>query len=368
MGKSGEWNVGSGKWGVDPLIIHSPLPTRHCSLPQIAILLATAMVTFACASSFGKAPSGKPKLVALPRSVVAPKDNPTTRAKVELGKLLFFDPRLSGDNRMRCATCHRPEKAFGDGRRTAEGAGRKALARNTPTLLNAAFYSTYFWDGRAGSLEEQALAPIQSPHEMNQDVGELVKELAAVPEYGRRFVEVFGRPVNRKDIAKALATFQRTLVTRDSPFDRFLAGDKDALSARAQAGLALFKGEAGCIRCHNGPLLSDGKYYRLGISRGDRGRGAVTNRPEDLYRFRTPSLRNVAQTAPYMHNGSMKTLDDVVTFYFRGVPSSTVDGKSLDVEPLLGASFSDMTDIVVFLESLSGAPPRVVVPDVPEVP
>jgi len=307
----------------------------------------------------------EPKLAALPESVPAPQDNPTTPAKVELGKQLFFDPRLSGDNKTSCATCHLPDQAFGDGLSRSKGTGGKELSRNSPTLLNAGFHSALFWDGRAASLEEQALGPIESPDEMNQDLDELKKELIAVPGYSRQFQEVFGQPVNKQGIAKALAAFQRSLVSRNSPLDRYLAGDKGALSLRAIEGLVLFRGDAGCIRCHNGPLLSDGKFYRLGVGRADEGRGAVTKRNDDLYKFRTPSLRDVAATGPYMHDGSLATLYEVVQFYYRGLPSRGPKGLALDVEPLLSQSFSDIDALVEFLKALSGESPKITPPKLP---
>ena len=228
--------------------------------------------------------SAPEKLVPLPRAVPAPKDNPTTPAKVELGKKLFFDPRLSGDNKMSCVTCHIPEKAYGDGLALSPGADGKPLARNTQTCLNVGFFNRFFWDGRAGSLEEQTLGPLQSSVEMNQNLDELEAELAVIPGYVTEFKNVFGTKPNRDGIAKALAAFQRTLVTEPSPFDRYLAGDKDALSDDAKQGLDLFQGEAGCIRCHHGPLLSDGKYYRIGVLSKDEGRAVVTGKKEDRYR------------------------------------------------------------------------------------
>jgi cytochrome c peroxidase len=311
----------------------------------------------------------KPQLAALPDAVPAPDDNPTTPEKSALGKLLFFDPRLSGDNTMSCATCHLPDKVWGDALGQAKGAGGKELSRNTPSLLNVGFYQTLFWDGRSASLEQQALVPIESPDEMNQNADALVDELAAVPQYRKQFESVFGRPVNKDDVARALAAFQRTLVSRNSPFDRYLAGDKEALSPQAQQGLELFRGESGCIRCHDGPLLSDGKFYRLGIGitigSGDKGRGEITGERDDLYRFRTPSLRDVARTAPYMHDGSLATLYDVVEFYYRGVPTRGPDGLELDVAPLVGQSFTEIDPLVEFLKSLSGEPPDITPPELP---
>jgi cytochrome c peroxidase len=305
------------------------------------------------------------KLVSLPQKVPAPPDNPTTSDKVELGKMLFFDPRLSGDDKMSCATCHMPDKAFGDGLALSPGARSKVLERNTQSCLNVGFFNALFWDGRASCLEDQALGPIESSAEMNQSLNELERELGAIPGYVSEFKKVFGTQPTRDGVAKALAAFQRTLVTGPSPFDRFLMGDKDALSADAHAGYELFRGTAGCTECHNGPLLSDGKFYRLGLSSNDEGRAKISGKKEDRFRFRTPSLRNVADTGPYMHNGSLKTLDDVVMFYFREVPDSGPDGLAPDVVALRGQSFSDIPLLVEFLKSLSGKPPEITPPRLP---
>lgn len=351
------------------------IPLRNQTLPP-SVRATWWIVLFIAARSFtphsqtaandhNPAASQEQPLVPLPAIVPAPKDNPTTPDKVALGKQLFFDPRLSGDNTMSCATCHLPDKAFADGQPRSKGESGKLLSRNTPSLLNVAWFDKLFWDGRAGSLEQQALEPIQSPDEMNQNLDELEKELNAVPGYVKQFRAIFKTRVRREGIAKALAAFQRTLVTGPSPLDRYLAGDESALSEEAKAGLDLFLGDADCVRCHRGPLLSDGKFYRLGISRTDDGLGKITGNRGDDYKFRTPSLRNVAQTGPYFHNGSRKTLSDVVMFYFREVPPRTANGQPLDVEPLLGQSFSDIPALVAFLESLSGEPPRISPPELP---
>lgn len=332
---------------------------RNCKL-LIGVLLVSVSL-----GTPGLAEENQPDLVPLPRTVSSPKDNPLSAPKVALGKQLFFDPRLSGDNTMSCATCHVPEKALGDGLPRAKGFGGKELARNTQTVLNAGFYDRYFWDGRARSLEEQALMPIQSPDEMNQSLDELEQELGAVPGYVKQFQQVFSTNVTREGIAKSLAAFQRTLVTEPSPFDRYLAGEKSALSSEAKEGFELFTGSAGCVRCHKGPLLSDGKFYRLGVSFDDPGAAAVTGNKNDVAKFRTPSLRNVAQTGPYMHNGSMNTLDDVVMYYYRGVPNSSARGLELDVAPLIGNSFSEMPALVAFLKSLSGEIPEITPPELP---
>jgi cytochrome c peroxidase len=266
---------------------------------------------------------------------------------------------------MSCATCHLPEKSFGDGLARPKGHGGKLLSRNTQTVWNVGFYSSYFWDGRVSTLEAQALVPIQSPEEMHQDLDDLEDELNAIPGYATQFQTVFRTRATWDGIARALAAFQRSLVTKPSPLDRYLKGEKNALSDEAKRGLELFVGDAGCVRCHNGPLLSDGKYHRIGVSFRDAGRASATGKKEDTAKFRTPSLRNVAETGPYMHDGSINTLFDVVLFYFRGVPSQGPDGMPLDVQPLAGQTIADISAIVAFLESLTGEAPIISRPELP---
>lgn len=330
-----------------------------------------ALLTFCCVHQLVGDEPGKQqdarKLVPLPQQVPTPADNPTTAAKIELGRQLFFDPRLSGNNTMSCATCHLPDadKGFADGLARSKGADGKLLTRNTQGLLNVAFYRTLFWDGRSKSLEEQALGPITNPNEMNQPLDDLEQELSAVAGYAAAFREIYKSQVTRDGIAKSLAAFQRTLISRNSPFDRYLQGDKKALSDEAKRGLDLFVGEADCVRCHHGPLLSDGEYYRLGASLRDPGRQAVTGKEVDRHKFRTPALRDVARTAPYMHNGSMRSLQDVVLFYLRSPPASGPDSESIDITPRNGVSLNEVDDIVAFLKSLSGQPPKVTPPELP---
>lgn len=314
----------------------------------------------------GKTKDDEP-LVPLPNKAPAPNDNPTTPDKVSLGKQLFFDPRLSGDNSISCATCHLPEKAFGDAVSVGLGIRGKKLSRNTQTCLNCGFFDNFFWDGRAASLEEQALGPILSPDEMNQNLDELEDELNSIPAYVRQFKSIFGTKPHRDGIAKSLAAYQRTLVTEPSPYDRYLKGDKGALSSDAIRGLELFKGEAGCTQCHRGPLLSDSKFYRLGASYRDEGRAKITGKKEDRYRFRTPTLRNVSETAPYMHDGSFQTLSEVVEFYYRGIPSTGPDGLLPDTAALSGQSFADIPLLVAFLNSLTGKVPDQTPPVLPAI-
>jgi len=338
-------------------------PTGHRHVPLSIVLIAALTATAAFAQRPGKTLDNQS--AARLTFIADPADNPTTPEKAALGKQLFFDPRLSGDNSMSCATCHLPEKAFTDGLPQAKGRNSNALTRNTPTLVNVGFQSRLMWDGRADSLEQQALLPIQSPDEMNQDLNDLERELNAIPAYAEQFKKVFGTAATRVSIAKALAAFERTLIMKPSHYDRYLRGVRDALSPEAERGRELFFGEAGCACCHKGPLLSDGRLYRLGVSFSDDGRGQVTGKSEDKGKFKTPPLRNVVLTAPYMHDGSLKTLTDVVSFYYRAVPTATADGLPLDIEPLFGRSYAEIADIVAFLESLTGEVPGIDAPNLP---
>lgn len=290
-----------------------------------------------------------------------PEDNPSTPAKVALGKRLFFDPRLSGDGKQSCATCHIPALGWADGRPTGVGFEGKVLSRNTPTVLNSAHYSTFFWDGRASSLEEQALGPLFNPDEMNTTPEKLATTLAKAQDYRQPFQEAFGTEPTVDGAAKALAAFQRALNSSDSPFDRWVRGDRDAMSPAAKRGLRLFMGKADCTACHKGPTLSDDKFHNIGIPGSgttDKGRFDVTRDPNDLGAFRTPGLRNVALTGPYMHDGSIKTLRETVTHY------EDFDPTFPNLDPLVekhDLTEQEIDDIVAFMEALTD-PKATIVP------
>jgi cytochrome c peroxidase len=266
--------------------------------------------------------------------VPTPADNPTTPGKVALGRRLFFEKVLSGTNTMSCGTCHDPKLGWADAQRLSKGDGQNTLGRHTPSLINVAYNSTQFWDGRAGSLEEQALNPIENPQEMNQNVDEALKELVA-KGYEPEFQKVFGSGVTKENLARALATFQRTIVQNETPFDRWIRGDEKAMSYGAVRGLLLFTTKGRCVACHSGPNFTNAshKFGNAFINIGvkpvpgdpvDEGRMAVLTDERQkrnknfIGAFKTPSLRGVGLTAPYMHNGSLKTLEDVVEFYSRG--------------------------------------------------
>ncbi len=302
-------------------------------------------------------------------AVAIPPDNPPTAEAIALGRQLFYDTRLSGDDTISCATCHNPQLSFTDALAGSRGIGKKIGKRNAPTILNAAYYSTFFWDGRAKSLEEQAGAPIANPIEMGQSHELSIKKFEKIPEYRKEFELVFGPGrLTIEKIEMALASFERTVLSGDSRFDRYMyGGDKTALSEAALRGLSVFKDKSkgNCVTCHTidekFALFTDGKFHNLGAgtnARGelaDLGRYEVTKVEADKGAFRTPGLRNVAMTGPYMHDGSLKTLKDVVEFYEGGGTSNAQLDKEIKELKLSG---QEKVDLVAFLESLTGSVPK----------
>ncbi|MDH4228174.1 MAG: hypothetical protein OEW11_00325 [Nitrospirota bacterium] len=292
--------------------------------------------------------------------VAYPKDNAYSPAKAELGKKLFFEPRLSGSNIMSCATCHNPALGWADGLKLGKGHNMGQLGRHTPTVINSAFSSAQFWDGRAATLEDQAKGPIVSAGEMNQDATELVTELSAIPGYVAAFAQVFpGEAISLDTIAKAIATYEREVVSDNSAFDTFMRGDATAISDSARRGWDLFRGKAQCLSCHSGPNFSDGRFHDIGVNDGDPGRGKVSGKSGDQFKFKTPTVRDVTRTAPFLHNGQEATLLDVVKFYNRGG-----DRKGSEIKAL-GLSDADMADLVAFMKSLTGRPVLVTLPELP---
>jgi cytochrome c peroxidase len=278
-----------------------------------------------------------------------PEDNPMTPEKVELGKRLFFDPRLSGDGSLACASCHLPDQGWTSNTPLSPSYPTNMERRNSQTLINVAYNKALVWDGRAGALEKQALGPIQNPLHMNQNLDLLIEKLNAIPPYEERFQQVFGTTVTPEALGKALAAFERTLVTRNAPFDRYMTGDWQAMSEGALRGMELFKGKARCILCHNGPNFTDGQFHNLGVPappllsdplvqaairfdakrmnvpeyqsvREDLGRYLVTKEEKDRGAFKTPTLRNVTQREPYMHNGVFHSLEEVIEHADRETP------------------------------------------------
>jgi cytochrome c peroxidase len=323
-------------------------------------------------------------------SMLLPTDNAQpTEAQIALGRKLFFDPRLSKDGTVSCATCHDVSRGFADRRALFEGFGDNVGRRNSPTVLNALFFSTQFWDGRAPTLEEQAKLPITNPIEMGQpDAAAAVAAISGDPSYASAFQAAYGRGVNFDDLARAIAAFERTLVFLDAPFDRFARGDAGAISADARAGWALFQGKGRCTSCHqissSSPLGSDGRFHNVGVSArhqdfealakralaalekdssaqaidelalqtdlAELGRFVVTRNRADIGAFKTSQVRNVGVTAPYMHDGSMATLWDVMDHYNKGGEANPyLDGG---MEPL-ALSELEINQIVAFLFTLT---------------
>ena len=299
-------------------------------------------------------------------NLIIPKDNPLTKEKIELGKLLFFDKRLSQNNSIACASCHMPALAFTDGQPVSTGIHRFQGRRNAPTAINRAFSSAQFWDGRAPTLEDQSVGPFVSPVEhgfRNHD--ELVAKLNTIEGYKKRFQAVFGGSITTKKIGKAIASFQRTLMSGNSPYDQFASGgNENALSQTAQRGAQVYFGKGRCLFCHSGANFTDEGFHNLGVDWDkdhiDLGRFTVTKDPKDIGAFKTPTLREISQTAPYMHDGRFGTLREVVDFYDQG----GIANPHLDpaVQPLK-LTEQEKEDLVEFLHSLDGegwqvAPPK----------
>lgn len=315
----------------------------------------------------------------LPRPPLAPVThpvgNPPTPAKVELGRLLFHDPVLSANGMIACSTCHDPAHGFTDPRGFSVGVTGKPLDRDTPSVANLAFAGSLFRDGRAGSLEEQALEPLFAEDEMGADATALLATLRANSEYQKRFAAAFGTPgISLVRLARAIAAYERTLIDWDTPYDRWSAGQEDAMSPAAKRGFELFHGKADCAECHPAPLFASDDVDPIGsVERRadgsfthsrDRGLARHTGRAENVGAFRSPSLRGLKQTAPYMHNGVFKTLAEVVDFYDRGGAAGlglATPNQDEHVRPLQ-LTAEERADLVAFLEALSGSTPLDVVP------
>ncbi len=311
-----------------------------------------------------------------PPAVVAEGDTPARQA---LGKTLFFDPRLSRSGQIACASCHDPDLAWADGRTTSFGHGRKVLRRNAPSILNAGSRQTFFWDGRAYSLEDQASQVLSNRDEMHESAADAAAVVSSIPGYAPLFTAAFGDPkVDQDRVVAAITAFERTIVGGRSAFDRFLRGESAALTDEAVRGLHVFRTRGKCMSCHHGPLLTDEQFHDVGLSYygralQDLGRYEHTQDPADSGKFRTPSLRDVGRTAPYMHNG-LFPLRGVLNLYDAGMPTLRRKPAQQD-DPLfpvkspllvkLDLSRQDLADLEAFLHSLSEPRRRVRPPPLP---
>jgi cytochrome c peroxidase len=283
-----------------------------------------------------------------------PQDNPLMEEKIALGRLLFFDERLSADETLACVTCHKPARGFSDGQPLSSRFNERKPGRNTPTIVNRAFGRFYFWDGRASSLEETILLTLRI--QLGSTDEEIVQKFNRFKGYPEQFQRVLGTTVTTDGVVKALAAFVRTIFSGNSPFDRFEAGERTALSVEAQRGFKLFKRKAKCTKCHKGFNFTDEQFHNTGVGlydpAPDLGRYDVTHRDEDKGAFKTPTLRDVAKTAPYMHDGSLKTLEEVIEFYDEGGIKNPYLAQEL--KPL-HLTVQEKGDLLAFLNSLTGA-------------
>ena len=296
-----------------------------------------------------------------------PADNVQTDAKVRLGAQLYFDTRLSGDNTISCATCHDPRAGWANANATDTGIGGQVGGRNSGTVINSGYMRYQFWDGREESLEGQAVGPIHNPIEMGETHENVVRKLNAIPGYLEQFRNVFGTDVTIDGIGKAIASFERTIVSGPSPFDLYMMGDPSAMSPAAVRGMQLFNGKGHCTPCHSGPLFSNQWFHNIGVGmaaeKPDLGRFDKTQDPADRGRFKVPTLRNIALNPPYLHDGSEKTLMDVINYYDRGgTPNPGLDPLMMP----LHLTSCEKSDLVTFLESLTGPLPTVEIPTFPD--
>lgn len=298
-----------------------------------------------------------------------PDDNPQTPEKIELGKQLYFDPRLSCDDTVSCASCHDPKKGWSNGEAFATGVRSQVGGRSAPTIINAAYFDLQFWDGRANQLEGQALGPIANPIEMDHPIDACVTKLNEIKGYREQFRKVFNSDATPENVAKAIAAFERTILSGNAPFDRFKAGDKTALSDAAQKGVKVFFGKGHCSACHVGGNFSDAAFHNIGVGfdkeKPDLGRFEVTKMLGDKGAFKTPTLREIARTAPYMHDGRFKTLEEVVEYYDKGChPNPQLDEEIFPLK----LTAEEKADLVTFLKEGLASPdyPDIAPPKLPE--
>ena len=363
-----------------------------CAIAALGLALGTAV---AITDNRAEAETAPPPLAALP-PVPVPEDQPLTEDRVRLGKLLFFDARLSGDASIGCVDCHDPKKGWGDGGDLSRGYPGTVHWRNSQTVVNSAYLNAWFWTSSSSTLEKQAHSAITGSLAGNLKPVLAEERMKQIPEYVELFKRVYGAAPNYDRALSAIAAYERTIVSDDAPFDKYMRGDKSALTEAQLRGKALFEGKASCIVCHNGALATDQKHYNIGVpknpafeedpqrqiamrermrSKGfeekdylhldrDPGRFRATKDKADIGKFRTPPLRYTVYSAPYMHNGAFFTLEEVVDFYNRGGDDDPFGTKTDKIKPL-GLDDKEKADLVAFLESFSGTELIVERPKVP---
>lgn len=339
-------------------------------------MLATALVapSLSCRKKTEVPPEAlKPFEITIPlglnSDLMFPEDNPPTAEKIALGHMLYFDERLSLDGTVSCATCHQPEKGWSDGGPVSTGIRGQKGTRNAPTVINATYNFSQFWDGRAANLEEQSKGPLINPVEMgNPDLDAVVGRVKKIPGYQPLFEKAFGEGPTIDNIAKAIASFERTVLGGNSKFDRFQNGETTALNPEETLGKELFFGKANCTRCHVGATFSDSQFHNLGVGfnkpNPDLGRYDQTKKEEDKGAFKTPGLRDVSKTAPYMHDGSQATLEEVIEFYDQGGEANP--HLDFNMKPL-GLTGQEKKALIAFLKALDSNPyPHAKKPELPK--
>lgn len=331
---------------------------RNVLLGLAAILSAAFPLANAAAASPDRQAFKRPLDIPFPAGA------PYSPQLATLGKMLFFDSRLSGAKNLNCASCHNPSFGYEVPVETAIGAANEPLGRQAPTILNAAWISPLFWDGRAPDLEEQAAGPITAPVEMNGRFEDIVEELGAVETYRTWFARLFpDSGINRANILTAIATYERTVVSGWAPFDRWVDGDETAISESARRGFALFTGKAGCATCHSGWNFTDNAFHDIGMPGEDIGRAALEpDNPKARYAFKTPGLRNLSYRAPFMHDGSIPDLEGVVSFYETGGVERP--SRSAKIRPFT-LNDSERADLVAFMRSLTSEKTDIKMPVLP---
>lgn len=304
----------------------------------------------------------------LPAVVPYPKGNKPNKARINLGKKLFFDPRLSGDGNMSCATCHNPALGWSDGLPTAKGVKSKVLGRASPTVFNTAYNSIQMWDGRKQSLEDQAMGPMEATVEMNMNTKKLFKWLNSSKEYVKLFSKAYpGEKIAAPSLSKAIATYERTAISKSSNFDRWVKGNKNAMSSKQIRGFKIFVGKAKCATCHSAPNFTDNGFHNIGLAswgKNNPDMGRYSQRPLALMKgaFKTPTLREIKRTSPYFHDGSAKTLKEVVKHYAKGGVIKTNLSPNMEKIKL---SNRDINDVVAFMKALSSPYKAITLPELP---
>ena len=350
-----------------PTAVRVRLFGRRTAFAALAVAGLAAATIDAAELAPPAAPTDKAWLLGDPPQ---PADNLTTPARVELGKALFFDPRISGNGTVSCASCHNPSLGWSDGLRTGVGINGSVLGRATPTVVNTAYNTQFMWDGRKKSLEDQALGPMKTAEEMKTDFAAALAMLNGLPGYRAMFQAAYpSEGVSEETVAKAIAAFERTVVSKDSRFDRWVAGDRGAISAQEYRGYKLFmdSGKTNCAACHKPPNFTDNGFHNIGIAhpagQDDPGRFKIRAAAVLKGAFKTPTLRDIELTAPYFHNGAAKTLEDVVEHYARGgVDRSNVspDVRALDLNA------QEKAELVAFMRTLTSPIQTASLPALPQ--